>query len=160
MALKKIISGGQTGADQGGLLAAALFNGIETGGWIPRGFLTEYGPAPWLADLGLVETKSNKYQPRTYTNARDGDGTIRFATDWDSRGEICTLNAILQYNRPYFDVDVRNPLPPEDAAKWIEENKIEVLNVAGNRETTSPGIQEFVKDYMTQVLLKLGHELK
>lgn len=122
--------------------------------------MTEYGPAPHLADFGLVETTSNKYQPRTYANAKLGDGTIRFASHWNSRGEICTLNAILQYNRPYFDVDIRNPLPPEEAAKWITENNIEVLNVAGNRETTAPGIQMFVDNYMTKVLLILGYELK
>ena len=38
--LSRIISGGQTGADEGGLMAAALL-GIPTGGWMPRGFLRE-----------------------------------------------------------------------------------------------------------------------
>ena len=36
----KIISGGQTGADMGGLLAAKDL-GIRTGGWMPKGWLTE-----------------------------------------------------------------------------------------------------------------------
>jgi hypothetical protein len=35
-ALTRLISGGQTGADQGGLRAARAA-GIETGGWAPLG---------------------------------------------------------------------------------------------------------------------------
>ena len=48
----KIISGGQTGVDQAALRAAKAC-GIPTGGWAPKGWRTEDGPAPWLADLGL-----------------------------------------------------------------------------------------------------------
>ena len=47
-----VISGGQTGVDQAALRAARSC-GIPTGGWAPRGWLTEDGPAPWLADYGL-----------------------------------------------------------------------------------------------------------
>ena len=40
--LKKIISGGQTGIDKIGLIAAAE-NGFDTGGTAPSGFITENG---------------------------------------------------------------------------------------------------------------------
>jgi hypothetical protein len=49
----QVISGGQTGADQGGLRAARAC-GIPTSGWAPKGWMTEAGPAPWLADWGLA----------------------------------------------------------------------------------------------------------
>jgi len=39
---EKVISGGQTGADQAGLVAAARF-AIPTGGWMPHGFETAEG---------------------------------------------------------------------------------------------------------------------
>jgi hypothetical protein len=39
----KVISGGQTGADQGGLVAARTLK-IETGGTAAKGWLTEDGP--------------------------------------------------------------------------------------------------------------------
>ena len=52
--LRKIESGGQTGADQAGLRAARAER-LETGGWAPKGWETEEGPAPWLADSGLIE---------------------------------------------------------------------------------------------------------
>lgn len=42
MILKKIISGFQSGSDIGGIKAGKTF-GLETGGWMPKGFLTENG---------------------------------------------------------------------------------------------------------------------
>ncbi|MFH7326653.1 YpsA SLOG family protein [Desulfurivibrio sp. C05AmB] len=41
--LTRIISGGQTGADQAGL-DVAIKLGIPHGGWIPKGRMTEAGP--------------------------------------------------------------------------------------------------------------------
>lgn len=41
--IKKIISGGQTGADQAAL-DVAIKLGIPHGGWIPKGRKTEDGP--------------------------------------------------------------------------------------------------------------------
>ncbi len=41
--IKKIISGGQTGADQAALDAAIKWD-IPHGGWIPKGGRTEAGP--------------------------------------------------------------------------------------------------------------------
>lgn len=52
--IERVISGGQTGADQAALRAARAC-GIPTGGWAPRGWLTEDGPSLWLAEWGLVE---------------------------------------------------------------------------------------------------------
>jgi hypothetical protein len=46
----KIISGGQTGVDRGALKAAKAA-GLETGGWMPRGWLSEDGPHPEFAEL-------------------------------------------------------------------------------------------------------------
>lgn len=150
--LKKIVSGGQTGADEGGLIAAKKA-GFETGGFIPKGFITEYGPNPDLGRIyGLVETTSSSYVPRTYANAKLGDGTIRFATDFQSRGEIVTLDGIEKYKKPYIDVHVNNPRPIGDVVNWIKDNNIEVLNVAGNRESTSPGLCDFVTYYLEKVI--------
>jgi hypothetical protein len=41
--LDRVVSGGQTGADQAGWRAARA-SGIATGGWMPEGFLTEAEP--------------------------------------------------------------------------------------------------------------------
>ncbi len=45
MRVTRIVSGGQTGADQGALMAAKRL-GLSTGGWMPQGFTTEAGTRP------------------------------------------------------------------------------------------------------------------
>jgi hypothetical protein len=35
---------------------------------------------------------------------------------------------------------------------WIEQNNIQILNVAGNSEETSPGIAKFAIEFLTRVL--------
>ena len=158
--IKKVISGGQTGADRGALRAAFKL-GIETGGWIPKGCLTETGPDPSLiSHYGCKEHSSSKYPPRTFANVRDSDATIRFAKDFSSAGERCTLKAIQQYGKPFLDVLILeldvftlglhgsvNPV-----RRWLNEHNVKVLNVAGNRESTCPGIELLVYRFMGKVL--------
>jgi Circularly permutated YpsA SLOG family len=48
----KIISGGQTGADQAGWRAAKAC-GLETGGWMPKGWKTELGCSPFFGPLKM-----------------------------------------------------------------------------------------------------------
>lgn len=157
--LEKIVSGGQTGADQGGLEAAEEL-GIPTGGWIPRGFLTENGDDPSLGErFGLIEHINRSYVPRTYDNVRDSDGTIVISGDWSSAGTICTLKAIMKYEKPRVEVSVTDDCEILDiessvdlVRQWIMEDQIKILNVAGNRESKCPGIQNLVKEYLLQVL--------
>ncbi len=60
--IEKIISGGQTGADQAAL-DAAIKLGIPHGGWIPKGRITEDGP---LSDrYDLIEMPTESYPERT-----------------------------------------------------------------------------------------------
>jgi hypothetical protein len=63
--IELVITGGHTGADQAGLRAARAC-GIPTGGWVPRGWLTEAGPAPWLADWGLIECQEGETVAERY----------------------------------------------------------------------------------------------
>jgi hypothetical protein len=91
--LTKVISGGQTGADQAGLRAARAA-GILTGGWAPRGWLVESKDgnkdvaAPWLGLLfGLEECAQLGYAARTRANARDSDTTIWFGNVDTSGGK-------------------------------------------------------------------------
>lgn len=150
--LKRIYSGGQTGADQAGLFVAHYL-GIETSGWMPKGWITLTGPRPDLAErYNLKEHNSSKYPPRTYQNVKDADATIRFFIKEHSAGEVCTLKAIKQYNKLYFDVDFNNPPNPEKLSEFLWENKIISLNVAGNAEKTSPGIYELTAKYLFKSL--------
>ncbi len=76
--IKKIISGGQTGADQAALDAAMKLD-IPHGGWIPRGLITENGPLP--DKYQLEEMPTSRYVGRTEENVIDSDGTLIFSAD-------------------------------------------------------------------------------
>lgn len=158
--LKKIISGAQCGADISGLIVAKQF-GLERGGMMPKGFKTSLGPRPlWANEHNLQEHSSSAYPPRTIENIKNSDGTMRLAFDFNSPGEKLTLKGIEQYKKPHFDVDLHNThwdqYSPIAAARWIENNKIEVLNIAGNSEKTYAGTTVAVQEYLSEVFTLLG----
>ena len=64
--IKKIISGGQTGADIGAIDAALKYS-FPYGGWIPKGRLTENGPLPNEYQLMEMPTKNYPARPNSIT---------------------------------------------------------------------------------------------
>ncbi len=153
MALK-IVSGGQTGADQAGWRAGRSL-GLPTGGWMPRGFETEDGHRPDFARLyGAVELAGG-YRERTQANARDSDATVWFG-DPTSPGGKTTLRACKALGRPVFLV-AAGVTRPSDLTTWLVVNRVEVLNVAGNRESTQPGIGVRVERFLIAALGRLAN---
>jgi hypothetical protein len=151
MRLERVISGGQTGADRAALVAARAA-GLATGGWMPRGFRAHDGPHPAFAALyGMQEHASPRYPPRTALNVKTADATIRFATDWSSPGEVLTRKMCELYQRPHLAITPGGPVTPADVAAWIVGTSARVLNVAGNAERTSPGIEATVIAFLLEV---------
>ncbi len=136
--IEKIISGGQIGADIAGVRTAKLF-GISTGGTMPKGFLALDGLHPEYELLyNMVAHSSPSYPPRTKKNVKDSHGTIRFAFNFHSAGEIATKRAIDALSRPYHDVYLYSPKSDKNriskCIEWIEMHDIKILNVAGNTD--------------------------
>src|SRR3982751_2173059 len=97
-----IISGGQTGADLGGLVGARKV-GIATGGTAPKGYRTDAGPQPdVLRGFGLVEHRSAAYAPRTACNVRNSDATVLFG-QLTSPGTSLTIRLCRQYRKPHLE---------------------------------------------------------
>lgn len=156
--LEKVISGGQNGADIAGVVAAKMF-GISTGGCLPNGWVTLNGPRPnYESEFGMTQHSSSKYPPRTYTNARDADGTLRFASNFSSAGEICTLKAIQSYKKPYLDIDKNSLISTQQVADWLVENNIHILNIAGNSLKNDRNIGFFTLIFLSKVFTLLGYE--
>lgn len=139
----RIISGGQTGVDQAALYAAR-YVGLSTGGWMPKGFKTQEGNRPEFEHtFGMNESTSEGYASRTKTNIFNSDGTLQIAEKWDSPGEKLTTKWIDKYEKPSRKVGrtyLNFSVAIDNVYKWILENDIYVLNVAGNAERTAPGI--------------------
>lgn len=166
--LCKVISGGQTGADQAGLRAAKA-SGLETGGWMSSGFLTEDRQRPEFAQLyGIQSTLdvglqiSAAYRKRSRINVEDSDATIYF-TYKPSRASNNAASDCADYKKLFLPIilEDRGCDPPlyrivGDGAEdflvaWIIANSIGTLNVAGNRESKAPGIGKFIEKFLTRV---------
>jgi len=149
----KIISGGQTGADLGGLRAGEAL-GIATGGAMPKGFRTEAGPQPTYAErFGMRQTLSTTYQIRTRRNVVQSDGTVIFVGPTLVGGSLLTERLCNALGKPCLVLDF--PAANDQGkrfADWLASHPIPVLNVAGNRESRSPGIEEFVFDFLVSTL--------
>jgi hypothetical protein len=152
--LTKVISGGQTGADRGALEAAKKSN-IETGGWAPKGFRTENGPDPSLGELyGLKEHESDDYRLRTLQNILDSDATIIFGTVMNSPGTRLTRRHLKDLKKLNLEIEFGKPrMTSKEVADWILSNKIQTLNVAGNRESVSPKVQAFTELFLLDVVM-------
>jgi len=149
--LEKIISGGQTGADQAAL-DAAIKLGIPHGGWVPKGRLTEDGPLPDKYDLTEMPTAS--YPERTKKNIRESDGTLILSHGMLTNGSEFTRKMALKYQQPMLHIDF-NRMIPFDAAvvinNWMVDHDISVLNVAGSRGSTDPHIYRAAVDIIEAV---------
>lgn len=142
-----ILSGGQRGADCGALWAARAF-GIKTGGYAPRGYRTEEGESPWLADYGLIESSSRSYPERTMLNCRLCDACL-WLGDINSAGGRCTRKHL--GGKPLLVV--RSDTPPGGVALWISQMLVGELAIlaAGNRESVRPGIGKATESYLKKV---------
>ena len=149
--LKKIISGGQTGADQAALDVAFRL-GIPYGGWIPKGRLTEEGRLD--SKYKLKEMETTNYNKRTEQNVIDSDGTLIISHGKLTGGSDYTREMALLHHRPWLHIDLNKTGAFQAAGKiksWIAENEIEVLNVAGSRSSKDPSIYQDTVDIIETI---------
>jgi hypothetical protein len=134
MTLKKIVSGGQTGVDRAAL-DAALAVDFPCGGWAPGDRVAEDGVIP--ERYPLIALPKGGYRQRTRLNVSDSDGTAILYNESLNGGTRLTRNLCALLNRPYILISAREMPQTSIAAaavlKFIEDNNIETLNVAGPR---------------------------
>jgi len=131
--VRKIISGGQTGADRAALDVAREC-GIEHGGAIPRGRRAEDGRLS--AVYRLQELTTSSYPARTEKNVRDSDATVIFSHGQLTGGSLLTREKAQLYNKPWLHVDLCSVTPTQavdQCREFLHVNGVEILNVAGPR---------------------------
>jgi hypothetical protein len=139
----EVWSGGQTGVDQGALVAAQTC-GVATSGWMPKGFLTEDGKRPEFAELyGLREMSNAKYPARTRQNAKESDGTLWISGPDDlatDPGYASTSRAAAAFRKPFLVVSFDQSIDEivGQVLEWVAGLKIARLNVAGPRASKWP----------------------
>jgi hypothetical protein len=135
----KILSGGQTGVDRAAL-DVALELGLACGGWCPRGRRAEDGSIP--ERYPLTETSSRAYPQRTKCNVLDSDGTLILTRGRPTGGTALTIKIAAEWGKPYLVMDLSRNADPELVRAWRCAHHIRILNVAGARESESPGIYD------------------
>ena len=169
----KIISGGQTGVDRGGL-DAALEAGIDHGGFCPLGRRAEDGLIP--ARYALTEASTDAYPARTAMNVRQGHGTLLLVHGTaglsHSVGTKLTLKMCRQQKKPWYAADPRRHDHVPRVVSWIDElrrdvevpqgwlvglerEEVLIINIAGPRESKVPGIHDETVVFLRMVLDEL-----
>jgi len=135
--VQKIVSGGQTGVDRAAL-DVALELRIPCGGWCPAGRRAEDGAIPERYPLRCTE--ESRYDVRTEANIRDSDGTLIIAASPLTGGTKLTRDLARRLDKPLLILPPKTLFVADMIEPWLKDHKISVLNVAGPRESTSPGI--------------------
>lgn len=159
-----VVSGGQTGVDRAAL-DVAISKVLPYSGWCPKGGWAEDFSAPpgLLAKYNhLRQTATAVPDQRTAWNVRDSHATLIVVDGRDfemSKGTLFTRNcAELVFLRPCHITDLKSESALELAAHWLA-NLLEVfrvdrfsLNIAGPRESESPGIYKSAFSFLDQLL--------
>ncbi len=140
-------------------LDAALHNNIRVGGWCPLGRLAEDGVIP--DRYPLRETTSSEYSTRTRKNVAESDGTLILNIGRKLKGGTALTRAFaIDMEKPCIVINLKNPGEYELPLKWINDNKIFKLNVAGPRESNFPGIYALAYSYMNRLLSTLNDSVR
>jgi hypothetical protein len=150
--LSRVVSGGQTGVDRAALDAARAA-GLAIGGWCPRGRRAEDGRIP--PEYPLEETPSPRYPERTGWNVRDSGATLVLARGAPRGGSALTVRLAEAAGRPLLVVDLAVAPDPAAVVGWLAAHLVEVLNVAGPRESENPGIGAQARRFLEAVFALL-----
>lgn len=149
--LRKVISGGQTGVDRAAL-DVGMCLGIPVGGACPKGRRAEDGPIH--AVYPLEELASKDYVDRTRKNVADADGTLILYRHTLSGGTALTKKIAEELSKPHIVIDLSKDPNIKDVQRWINDERIETLNIAGPRASTHPGIYQQASHFLKALLRK------
>lgn len=124
----------------------ALSEDIPHGGYCPRNRRAEDGiiPAAYL----LTECSSFKYSYRTEQNVRFSDATLVITNSCPVEGTALTIECCINHNKPWLIHSFQPNSPKISARKfreWAFGNKVEILNIAGDRESQGPIYEKSIK---------------
>ena len=147
-----IISGGQTGVDRAALDVALKLK-IPCGGWCPKGRLSEDGGIP--KKYPLREASSERYDVRTRLNVQTSSGTlILFREDIRKEsGTAYTKKVAEELAKPLLTINLNEGINScKIVSDWILKNSITILNIAGPRESQSPGIYSNAYEFLLKAI--------
>lgn len=144
-----VITGGQAGAEQAAWAAARRF-GISTGGYMPRGYLTEDGPEPRLGALyNAIEFPLDESR-RVRANLRRAQALLWFG-DPIADEMKALIEASRELSKPYLTV-LPGFKPVSDVVSWLVVFEVKTLLVAGTPASRAPDLGKRVARFMDLLL--------
>ena len=131
-------------------LDAALELKVECGGWCPKDRRAEDGII--ARKYPLKETSKRDYAQRTEWNVRDSDATLILCHGRPQGGTAQTTAFAEVQAKPCLVLDLDQPPDIQAARSWLNQSQTSVLNVAGPRESQSPGIYRQAKALLLTLL--------
>lgn len=96
-------------------------------------------------------------------NVEAADATIVFTGDRLTPGSRKTMGIAEAAGRPILHVRMAEAARDCDGTRdriraWLGSHEVEVLDVAGSRESRCPGLQRFVEDLIASLSTRRGRE--
>ena len=167
--LKKLVSGGQTGVDRAALDVALAYENAQVlgGGWCPPGRVAEDGLIPnrypnlkETPEDTSSRTSNVPRSQRTEWNVRDTDATLLlYLSIPNDPGTVATRYFCEQYGKPLMELHLNQDEHAKDITylkvrRWLAENQVESLNVAGPSERSQEGVYKATYELLSKVLAK------
>jgi hypothetical protein len=151
----KIISGGQSGVDRAAL-DIAIESGFDYGGFCPKGRRAEDGVVD--EKYRLTETRSDRYYLRTMRNIKHSNATIIIYSAKMGRGTAVTRKYCKNLKKRYLVINSKSgfSLNQSKIYSFILKHNIKTLNIAGDRESSSPGIYDYTLKLLKEVFTRLN----
>ena len=149
--IKKIISGGETGAGQAALDAAIKWR-IPHGGWIKEGRATEAGKLPEKYRLTVMSAGTPAKCAEQ--NIIDSNGTLIVSHGSLVKDLKYLQEKIGKHNKPCLHIDLKKINAFQAAhvvKKWASDHSIETLNVAGPKISEDKYIYQSAMRLLTTV---------
>lgn len=100
----------------------------------------------------MLEHPSPSYKARTLENIKNSDATLIFSKKINSSGTTATVKFCEQENKPYCLLVNLDAKDMRTASIFLNSEKPKIINVAGNRESVSPGIASEVAAFLVTLL--------
>jgi len=151
MGIEKIISGAETGVGHGAM-EFALGQGIPGEGYCVKGRKCEDGRIP--ARYLMIETDQTDYSYCIRKNVQISDGIMVLVRggnqDEDTR---YTIDCCRKLEKPLVIIDLAADIEQthERILEWLDFHQINVLNIAGNKESQDSGICEATIEFLEKL---------
>lgn len=155
MKIRKIISGGQTGADRAAF-DFALENGIEISGFVPKNRMAEDGEIS-AKYPNLLETRAKNPVKRTELNVKYSDATLILSHGNLTGGSKKTLDFAEKHHKPFLHINFEKLNEDETVLKakeWLKSINCQELNIAGARASKDARIYEKTKEFLEKLFEK------